>query len=67
MTGLNRRKTKDIPIIAYEKSDLPELIEKLVSIIEKTEWNYSSEFRDIQIMRDKARSCLTVSYWIKNK
>ena len=54
MTGLNKRKTKSIPIIAYEKEDLPELIEKLVSIIENTEWNYSSEFRDILIMRDKA-------------
>ena len=54
MTGLNRRKTKSIPIIAYEKEDLPELIEKLVSIIEKTEWNYTSEFKDILVMRDKA-------------
>ena len=54
MTGLNRRKTKSIPIIAYEKEDLPELIEKLVSIIEKTEWVYTSEFKDILVMRDKA-------------
>ena len=54
MTGRNRRKTKSIPIIAYEKEDLPELIEKLVSIIEKTEWNYTSEFKDILVMRDKA-------------
>ena len=54
MTGKNRRATKSIPIIAYEKEDLPELIEKLISIIEKTEWNYTSEFRDILIMRDKA-------------
>ena len=54
MTGLNRRKTKSIPIIAYEKEDLPELIEKLVSIIEKTEWGYTSEFKDVLVMRDKA-------------
>ena len=54
MTGYKRRKTKSIPIIAYEKTDLPELIDKLVSIIKKTEWNYTSEFRDILIMRDKA-------------
>ena len=67
MTGLNRRKTKDLPIIAYEKEDLSELIEKLLSIIENTEWKYTSEFRDLLIIRDKALvaflflTCLRVS------
>ena len=54
MTGKGRRATKSIPIIAYEKTDLPELINKLKNIIEKTEWGYTSEYKDVLIMRDKA-------------
>jgi site-specific recombinase XerD len=51
---IKKRATSAIPIIAYEKEDIEPLVEELVEIIETTNWDYKSEFRDFFRMRDKA-------------
>ena len=49
-----KRATSPIPIIAYEKEDIEPLAKELIEIIEATNWDYTSEFRDLFRMRDKA-------------
>jgi integrase len=54
MTGLKRRKVSYIPVNAETKENIPYLVNRLVNIIENTEWKYTSDFKDTLIMRDKA-------------
>ena len=51
---VRKRATSAIPIIAYEKGDIEPLVKELMGIIEATNWDYKSEFRDLFRMRDKA-------------
>ena len=51
---IKKRATSAIPIIAYEKGDIEPLVKELMGIIEATNWDYKSEFRDLFRMRDKA-------------
>ena len=51
---IKKRATSAIPIIAYEKDDIEPLVKELAEIIEATDWDYKSEFRNIFRMRDKA-------------
>jgi len=51
---IRKRATSAIPIIAYEEEDIEPLVKELTEIIEATNWDYKSEFRDLFRMRDKA-------------
>ena len=57
---IRKKATSAIPIIAYEKEDIEPLVKELIEIIEATNWDYKSEFRDIFRMRDKALVSLLV-------
>lgn len=57
---IKKRATSAIPIMVYEKEDVLELLDELLKVINKTEWPYTSEFKDLFLMRDKALEALLI-------